>query len=357
MKIGIIGSGIAGIASSIRMSSRGYQVEVFEKNAYPGGKLSSFTLGDYRFDAGPSLFTMPHYVDELFSLAGKDSKNYFEYIQLPIVCHYFWEDKTRLKAYADVDKLVQAINENIGPYGDRVRQLLANAAKKYELTGHIFLEKPLHHLSTWLDKDVLKALANLPSFDLFRTMNDTHEAYVAHPKLVQLFNRFATYNGSNPYKAPGLLSMIPHFEHGYGAFFPKEGMHAITQSLYNLACMMGVKFHFNQKVDRIKVEDGKATGLMIDQKLLSFDKVISNMDIFYTYRNLLPDQKAPERTLKQEKSTSALIFYWGINRSFPDLGLHNILFTEDYRREIQLLNEGQINDDPTIYINITQKYK
>ena len=354
MKVGIIGSGIAGLAASIRMACRGYAVEVFEKNNYPGGKLSSFTLGKYRFDAGPSLFTMPQYVTELFELAGEPPS--FEYSKLPIICHYFWEDQTRIKAYADQKLFFEAINENIGPYAAKVEKFLNNAAKKYELTGHIFLEKSLHQFSTWFQKDVAKALMHLPSFDLFRTMNKTHEDYLEHPKLVQLFNRFATYNGSNPYKAPGLLSMIPHFEHSIGAFFPKGGMHSITTSLYELACRLGVKFHFNQKVDRIIVKGRKAVGLNIADKFQPFDTIISNMDAYYTYKLLLPDQKPPLKILNQEKSTSALIFYWGIKSNFDELGVHNILFSDDYFHEFDELNKASISADPTIYINITQKF-
>ena len=100
--IGVIGAGIAGIASAIRMAVKGHEVHVFESSAYPGGKLSDFKLGAYRFDLGPSLFTMPQYVEELFELAGRDPSDYFEYQQLPVVCNYFWEDGTRLSAHADL---------------------------------------------------------------------------------------------------------------------------------------------------------------------------------------------------------------------------------------------------------------
>ena len=355
VKIGIIGSGIAGLSSSIRMAVRGYEVDVYERNSYPGGKLSAFQDGDFRFDAGPSLFTMPQYVTELFELAGKNPADFFQYEKLPIVCHYFWEDQTRLKAYAAPKQFIEEIIRTIGPYGDHVHRFLKNAEFKYQLTGKTFLEKSLHRFSTWWSMDVAKALLRLPSFDLFRSMNDVHETYLEHPKLVQLFNRFATYNGSNPYKAPGLLSMIPHFEHGIGAFFPKGGMHSITQALYDLAVSLGVQFHFNTPVDSIQVKGGKAVGLTTSEGSQPYDRIISNMDAFFTYKQLLKDQKPPTKTLKQEKSTSALIFYWGIKNSFPELGLHNILFSQKYDYEFDQLNQGKVSSDPTIYINITQK--
>ncbi|MEM9917658.1 MAG: FAD-dependent oxidoreductase, partial [Bacteroidota bacterium] len=94
MKVGIIGAGIAGLASAIRMATKGFQVEVYEANSYPGGKLSEIRMEGYRFDAGPSLFTMPMYIEELYRLAGKPIEDYFAYQRLETVCHYFWEDGT-----------------------------------------------------------------------------------------------------------------------------------------------------------------------------------------------------------------------------------------------------------------------
>ena len=97
----IIGAGVAGLATSIRLALKGYQTQVFEVNKYPGGKISSFQLKGYRFDAGPSLFTMPHFVTELFELAGENPTDHFEYEKIEVSCNYFWNDKTRFKAYTD----------------------------------------------------------------------------------------------------------------------------------------------------------------------------------------------------------------------------------------------------------------
>lgn len=356
MKIAVIGAGIGGLAAAVRMAIKGHEVDVYEANAYPGGKLSEFEIDGFRFDFGPSLFTMPQYVTELFELAGKKPSDYFEYEPLEVVCHYFWEDGTRLNAFQDMARFAEAVDESIGPYGKQVKELLLAGKKKYELTGRIFLEKSLHKWQTWWDQSVGKAMLHLPSFDLFRSMHKVHQSKLGDPKLVQLFDRFATYNGSNPYRAPGLLSMIPYFEHGMGAFFPKGGMYHISQSIFKLAKELGVTFHFNAPVKRILVKNKKVAGILVNEEKRRFDRIISNMDVFFVYDELMPDQKRPERVLRQEKSTSALIFYWGINRTFPELGLHNILFSGDYRQEFALLNKGQVTDDPTVYINISSKY-
>lgn len=356
MKIGIIGAGIAGLAAAVRMANRGYDVEVFEANDFPGGKLSEFQVKGYRFDAGPSLFTMPHYVDELFLQTGLDPSLHFHYKRLPIICNYFWEDGTHLNAYAEQQAFAKEIEQKLGVPAERLHKMLADSRRKYQLTGRIFLEKSLHQLKTWLHKDVIKAMIQIPTLDLFTSMHKVNKRYLQHPKLVQLFNRYATYNGSNPYKAPGLLSIIPHFEYNIGAFYPTGGMYHITKSIFGLAKQLGVQFHFNTPINEIIVKNGQATGLRVNDQIQHFDRIISNMDVFHVYKKLLPNEKQPDRILKQQKSTSALIFYWGIKKTFPELDLHNIFFSDNYKTEFDYLAKGKIYHDPTVYINITAKY-
>lgn len=379
MKAAIIGAGIAGIASSIRLAVKGYDVDVFEANAYPGGKLATFEDiapdgGVYRFDAGPSLFTMPDLVDDLFRLAGRDPADYFAYIRLDETCRYFWDDNTRLTAWADHARFAQEVETVLGEPGQHLLDQLADSALKYDVTEKLFLQKSLHKLGTWLGRDALRGYINLPKLGVFSTMNAANERRFRHPKLVQLFNRYATYNGSDPYQTPATLNIIPHLEYNIGAFFPKKGMVSITDSLVQLAHDLGVRFHFNARVDQIVTEGKRVVGLTIKSggqevktvaapitqtsSLLPFDLVVSNMDVVSAFRKLLPNARQPERILRQPKSSSGLIFYWGIKREFPELGLHNIFFSNDYRAEFeQLFQQHTLYDDPTIYLNITSKYK
>lgn len=355
MKIGIIGAGIAGLATAVRLAAQGHEVEVFEANSYPGGKLSAFEQAGYRFDAGPSLFTMPGYVEELFRIAQVPIGGRFAYVKVPITCRYFWNDGTQLTAWSDARRFAAEAERVLGVPAQRVLDYLALSEKKYRLAGHIFLEKSLHRLDTWLNASVLKALSFLPGFDLFRSMHQVNERWFEHPKLAQLFDRYATYNGSNPYKAPGMLTIIPHFEHNLGVYYPEGGMHSITQAVFDLAQQLGVRFHFGQRVEEILTERGRVTGLRTAAGEHRFDAAVSNMDVYYTYKRLMPGAKAPERILRQPKSTSALIFYWGIRQTFPQLDLHNIFFSDRYQEEFEALEQGEIIDDPTVYINITSK--
>ena len=354
-KIGIIGAGVAGLAAAIRMAARGYSVDVFEKNEYPGGKLTAFRLGDFRFDAGPSLFTMPHYIDELTKIAGASDLPPFTYQRLETICHYFWEDGTRFPAFADPVRFSRVVQQELGVPAADIFRALEDSRRKYELTGRIFLEKSLHRAKTWLHQDVLRALWQIPSLDLFQSMHAANSRYFKHPKMVQLFDRYATYNGSNPYHAPGLLNIIPHFEYSFGAYFPTGGMHQITEHLVRLAKHLGVNFHFGQQVDRILVEKRRIKGIQVGQEKIPYSTVISNMDVFFTYQRLLADHPMPKNIKNQEKSTSALIFYWGIQQQFPELDLHNIFFSDHYQREFANLRKGVLDEDPTVYINISSK--
>lgn len=355
MKTTIIGAGVAGLAAAVRLAVAGHEVSVYEANAGPGGKLSQFSLGDYRFDFGPSLLTMPQYIDELFRLAGEDPAEHFTYDRLPDVCHYWWPDGTTFVAPGDSDKLASAAAETFDVPKERVANFMADAARKYELTGRTFLEKSLHKASTWMDWQVAGAMLRVPTLDLMTSMHAVHKRDLKHPKLVQLFDRFATYNGSNPYKAPGLLSMIPHFEHHFGAYLPKGGMFDISQSIYELGKRLGVNYHFNQRVDEIVREKKKVTGVRVNGEVHPADTVVCNMDIWLAYDKLLPGAKKPKTTLSQQKSTSAVIFYWGVKREFPELGVHNILFSEDYAQEFGKLEAGELGDDITVYVNVSSK--
>ena len=354
----VIGSGIAGLAASIRLGVKGYSVEVFEANSYPGGKLSQIESKDYRFDAGPSLFTLPEQVEELFRLAGKNPEEYFSYSMLEVVCHYFWEDGKQIKAYADLNQFAEEVETKLGEPASHVRQALRQSAFIYDHLAPLFMHRSLHKLGTWTNPQALKSYLKMGKLGIFSTMNSANERLFSNPKMVQLFNRYATYNGSDPYQTPATLNIIPHLEFNRGAYFPKKGMHDITQSLYRLAQDLGVIFHFNSKVEEILVEKGKAVGVKVKGESLSADLVVNNMDMVNAYKTILKHQKQPKLLLNQPKSSSALIFYWGVKKVFPELGLHNIFFSENYREEFShIFQKESIYSDPTVYINITSVLK
>lgn len=356
--IAIVGAGIAGLAASIRLAQKGYKVTLFEKNAYTGGKMTVYEQGGYRFDAGPSLFTLPHLVDELFDLCGKNPREYFNYNQHETACKYWWQNGKELVLTANEEKNLEAI---AGEFGDEAavaaQRYFKDSKEKYELTEPYFLQQSLHRARTFLNLRVLKVIAAIPRLGLLNTLNAENKKYFKQPELIQLFNRYATYNGSSPYQTPGIMQMINHLEHGLGTYLPKGGMHEIAASLTRLAIELGVDIQLNRPVERVHVQGKECKGLKINGQSLTFDAVVLNADVHYAYKFLIDSTvKRPRKTLEQEPSTSALIFYWGINRSFDRLDLHNIFFSKDYQKEFEEIRSSHdFWVDPTIYINISSK--
>lgn len=369
MKIAVIGAGLGGLAVAIRLAKVGHEVEVFEANSYAGGKATEFEMNGFRFDAGPSLFTMPQYIEELFTLCEEDIAIHFPYKRLDSICNYFFEDGTEITAHAEPEQFAAEIGQKTSDNAESVLNFLSKSEKIYKVTKSLFLEQSLHKLSTYISKEAINGYANFHKIGAFATMADVIDKSFNDSRTRRLFKRYATYNGSNPYQAPATLNIIPHLEYGIGAYFPNNGIHGITEALLYLCNITGVKIHLNTKVERIVHEMRKIKGVEVssqkseDEKPLTTDYqtadvAISNCDVYFTYKHLLPEAKLPKKIINQPRSSSALIFYWGINKSFPQLDLHNILFSENYEAEFDFIfTKKLIHNDPTVYINITSKHK
>ena len=262
----IIGAGVAGMAAAIRLSVQGYAVNVYEKNPFPGGKLHDFEKAGYRFDAGPSLFTQPENLKQLFELAGEPIDEYLTYMQLPISCNYFYEDGTVIHAYADSKAFAKELHQKNGESEQALLDYLKRSANIYHKIGKVFLQYSLHSIKTLFKAPIAKAIKATRWSYLFKSMHQINSAHFTNPKTVQLFNRYATYNGSNPYKAPGMLSLIPHLEHNEGSFYPKGGMISITKALYQLAKKKGAIFHFDAPVQRIIQNNRQVAGVVVDNE-------------------------------------------------------------------------------------------
>ena len=352
----VVGSGVAGMAAAIRMQNKGYKVTVFEANNFAGGKLSQEICKGYRFDFGPSVFTLPELVDELFILCNKNPREYFNYIHLNPVFRFFFEDGTILDSPHGRKEYARYMASKTSDTEQAIIDYLEKTEMIYNLTGELFLMNSLHKAKNYFTKAVAKGLINFGKIGAFDTMNSANEKAFTDKKLVQMFNRYATYNGSSPYVAPATLNVIPHVEINMGAYYPVGGIYSITHSLVNLAESIGVTFKLATPVKEIIIENKKATGVITKEGFQDFDVVISNSDVYNTYKNLIPNAKKPNKTLSQPKSSSGIIFYWGIKKQFEQLHLHNIFFSDNYKEEFDtVINKQTIYHDPTIYVNITSK--
>jgi len=351
----VIGAGIGGIASAIRLAHLGFETIVYETNSEPGGKIRSSQFKDYRFDMGPSVFTEPQLVDELLHLNASSTSS-FSYQKLPISCNYFFEDGMKIALPSGADMVSEVLHKELGEDKAQVYRYLKRLEDNYESVYPVFISSSLHRISHWFNKGLFRALLRIPKYGLLTTMNDMNRNRFKNKKTIQIFNRFATYNGSNPYEAPGMLNIIAHLELNIGPYMPNGGMVSITEHLYEHAKSIGVDFSFNTPVTSIKYDRNGIKGVTVHERNEEADLVVSNMDVHNTYKKLLTNIKGPEKILQQEKSTSAVVFYWGIKKKFPQLDVHNIFFSDDYEEEFRtMFRDKSICSDPTVYIHISSK--
>lgn len=354
--VNIIGAGIAGLATSIRLACRGFHVTVFEQSDKPGGKFNSLKWEGFRWDTGPSLFTLPDLVEELYVLAGEEMKTSIRYQKLDVITRYFYEDGNVLNAYGDPDQFMEEAENVFGEPVHRIQKHLERCKKIYHLTSDIFIFNSFLHTGSSISQKFLNALMQIRKLDSMKTMHEVNEKRFNSKHLIQLFDHFATQNGSDPYRAPGTLNVLSHLEHNLGVYFPEKGMYSLAKGLKGLADKMGVVFHFNQPVEKVVMDKKVTRGVLVEGGIYPSDVVVSDMDIFYLYRDLLENVPFPVKQFKKERSTSAIIFYWAMDRDFPQLDLQNILFSSNSSEEFRVLrHKKEIFEDPTVYLFISSK--
>lgn len=352
---GVIGGGISGMAAAARMAAAGYSVTLYEAGSELGGKLTDYRWEDFRFDKGPSLFTMPEHLNELFMACGKRLDDYLQYDRLELVTRYFYPGGTRVDAWSEPARFAQELQQQVGEEPERVRSYLKRAELMYETTAPVFLHKSLHDWKNLLRFSTFLKVLRIPWLGINTTMHRFNKKWFKHERTVQLFDRFATYNGSDPYRAPATLNLISHIELNKGAFYPRGGMIAIRNALATLCEELGVQVRLNTRVDRLFVHESKVKGVVIGDDKDVHQLVISGIDIMQAEKRLIPRHYRNQKRLKTELSSSAIIFHWAIKGQYPTLDLHNIFFTGHYHREFEYLRKGKLAADPTLYVYVSSK--
>jgi phytoene desaturase len=348
----IIGGGLGGLAAAIHLAAAGRRVLVLEKNERLGGKADLHIAEGYTFDTGPSLLTMPWIAGELAAAAGARLEDELTLVPLEPGCRYRWPDGTTFDASQSLPRLLAEI-ERLDPrdVGGFLR-FLAYSRRIYEAVAGPFLLDPP---DSWRQLVGPAWLRDAAAIDALRTVDEAVRSFFRSPYLRQLFNRYATYTGSSPYRAPATFNIIPYVELTGGAWHIRGGIYELVRMLERLARRLGVEIHTDTPVARIETRGGRVCGVRLaDGQALPASAVVSNADPRYTVRALLGDGQAAARLERPELSCSGFVLLLGIDRVYPSLAHHNIFFARDYPAEFAAIFErGVPAADPTIYICAT----
>jgi phytoene desaturase len=353
----VVGGGLGSLTGAIRLAKLGFQVSLFEKNANLGGKINEYRQDGYRFDMGPSLLTMPFVLDEFFQSIGYRTNQFLDIIPLEPITRYFFSDQKKLDIFTDRDKMARELGLVFPDQKDAYFQFLQYAKSIYDTAAAVFLHRPIHELRKLVNKDILLPLLQIYKIDPFRSVHQANSEFFSNEDLLQLFDRYATYNGSNPYRAPATLNIIPFVENVLGGYYLKGGMYQLIKVLEKIAHELGVQIYKSIEVEKIVHAKGKVYGIQINKEIIYSDYVLCGADVIETHNHLIDGYNTVRQKLNRlEPSLSGMVFLWSVNKKHPQLIHHNIFFSEDYQKEFkQIFDDLQPPDDPTIYVSITSK--
>jgi len=351
----VVGGGLGGLAAAIRCAVAGQPTILIEARAHLGGKLNIVRDQGFVWDIGPSLLTMPWVLDDLLKVAGSSLAAELDVVALPSACRYLWDDGTRLDAMASLPALVQ----NIAAINPRdvanFMRFMAYAQQLWDLSADKFLDNPItgwHSLFNW------RMLRDGWRLDGMRTMDAAVGSFFVSPHLRQVMNRFATYNGSSPYRTPATFNLIAWAEFGLGAFYPRGGLYRIAEVLQATAQRVGVDIRTATAVTKIQHLHGRVCGVTTSTgETIATQRVISNVDPQVTLAKLVDGGATRAARLAQrELSTSGFVVLWGLRQRYNQIDHHTICFSPNYRAEFADTDAGRLHATPTIYLNQTVGY-
>lgn len=359
-KISVIGAGIGGMSAAARLAKQGHQVTVFENSDQSGGKCRTEWFGDYAFDTGPSLLTLPAVFRDLFLKTGKRIEHVLDISPVDPAFNYNFADGSKVtfpnlsnpKTYLEIEK-------SFGISASQSwRQIIERSEKMWEASRDSFIESEL--TSIWpllLRKNLINQINQISPFTSLRSLS---EKLNLDPHLKMIIDRYATYTGSDPRSAPAVLLTIAFVESTFGAWHIKGGIGQLSVALEQRCRDLGVDFQFKSLVTKILVERNKVEGVVLSEgKIIKSDLVVSNSDAEYTFNSLIGNEvssaRGERRKLKSAtKSLAGFSLLLGLDnkKSKPvDVKHHNVYFPENYDLEFdQIFTQKVPVTDPTIYL-------
>ncbi len=355
-KVLVVGAGVAGLSSAIRLQHAGYDVEIYEQASMPGGKMHQIKAEGHTFDVGPTLVMMPEIYREVFELAGRNPDDYIPMKRLePMYDVYFKGAPYRhYSVSSDLVKLMEMVEAKGQRNAKGFLEYLSTIYGRYQVALNYFITRPFRNSSDIYNPFMLNQALKLKTFDSADRMMSS---FMPNKDLQQMLSFQTLYIGVSPQNGPSLYNIIPMIELLYGVWFIEGGMHTMAQGMARLFEELGGTIHYNTKVDEILTEQQKVRGLKVGSEKVASDFVICNADFPYAMKNLIKEPKVrgkytPEKIDKMDYACSCLVFYWGVDATYPDLETHTFIVSEDLDDNLERIFDGRLIDDPSIYLHV-----
>ncbi len=348
-KIGIIGAGPGGLTSAMILANKGFDVTVIEKADQVGGRSALIKVGDFNFDTGPTFLMMKHVLDEVFESCDRKSTDYLKFKLLDPMYQLTFQDFI-VQMSSDKEKLIAEIDRVFPGNEGGLEKFYSRERKRYEkIIKNLY--KDYSSITSFLSP---KLVAALPSFFLGGSIFDNLGNYFEEEKLRVCFTFQSKYLGMSPWECPAAFTMIPFVEHEYGIYHVMGGLNQISKAMAKVVKEENGKVITSQRVEKIVTSEKSVTGVQLDDgKIMNFDKVIVNADFGYAMTNLFDSgatkKYSPEKLEKKKFSCSTFMMYLGVDKQY-DAPHHNIVFADNYRKNIKEIQEGTISEDFSFYV-------
>lgn len=349
----IVGGGLGGLAAAITLRNAGLEVTVCEKNAHFGGKMRPYQLGKYVFDFGPNTITMPEIFQQVIAQTGENPDDYFQFEKLPVHTRNQFADGSSFSFSSNHEAMKREL-ANIAPAASEQYDAYVKEVKRiYDISKQHFLSRVFTSATDYASPSLGLATLRVRPFE---TLHHFHQRYFQDYRIIQAFDRYATYVGSSPYQLPATFSMIAHLELNDGVYYTKGGNVSIAKGFERLARKIGVTLMAENEVTELVVRERQVEAVKLASgEEIDCDAVFVNGDVLGSFPKMVNEQHRPSFSdaivNTYEPSISAFVSMVGLSKRLPGWQHHNVFFSDDYEQEfIDLFQTKTFSKNPTIYV-------
>ncbi|MCJ7688956.1 MAG: phytoene desaturase family protein, partial [Clostridiaceae bacterium] len=356
-KVIIVGAGVGGLATAVRLLSRGYQVKIYEKEKTVGGKINIIEEQDFTFDLTASILMRPEEYKEVFSFANKNWEDYLKFIKLDPIYRVNYADGSFYDFSCDLVKLIHTLESISKEDSLGYLKFLGDSYEKYLIASKYFLNKTFNKVSDFFNP--LTLMMALKSKTLSNTYNYVSK-YIKNEKLREFLCFQALYVGISPYNGPNIYTIVPTMSQLYGLYHLEGGMYSYIKALEKLIYELGGTIETETSIEEILISNGIATGVRTSKTTEEADIIICNADFPYAVTNLIKDKKNrgkydEQKIDKMKYSCSTFIMYLGLKKKYPQFQVHSHFLGEDFKNNIEAAFKGKLPENPSLYIYCPSK--
>jgi diapolycopene oxygenase len=360
MRVAVIGSGLGGLSAACTLAARGYEVGVFEKNPWLGGKAAVLEEQGFRFDMGPTILIQPSVLRRIFCEAGRNLADYVDMVRLDPQWRCFFDDHTVLDLKDDVRDMAASLEAREPGLGARFIEFMELSERLHTISDKFFFWKSVGSMRDTFDIGgafQISVLKDVMSMRLGQTVSGTIRDFIKDPRVAQMLDHYVQYVGSSPDNSPAILCSIGHMQAEQGIWYPKGGTRAVPLSLVRLGRELGVQFHTTTDIRRLLTQGETVIGIETTEGAQHhFDAVVSNEDAVRTYRELLggPTAQTFDKLREYEPACSGVVLYLGLRQRYEHLAHHDFVFSRDPHEEFHHIYDlAEPAPDPTCYLAST----